>query len=383
MANMRHAIPPWHTISDDCVTTVIERSEADQTLGQLLPENVITSAPHLPTVLKASPFTVDVRHFEHLHQLRACVDSLRQGDRIVEAKNAARVFRQYGSFSSPTGFTNVHAAVFNGCIDLIPMLAIFNKAIINQPNNKGWTPLHEAAFGGKINFAEALMKANGASSLDKCAVLESFQLTPLMVSVMKNDIKMVKFLLSHKADPWIKDVANGGMTATHYAVRFARSVPILQALLLAQFEAQRSFDFPLSSVSTKNLDVSTPLHLAMSRSDIRAMNTILVFGGADETDGNGMTALHFAWRHIHFRQPAQTDTAFQVQLAAGALERHLILAHGATAEILDNLGLNPSRHAFLAYLIPKLNGVRPKFGSPLYSWAGARTTCSNAWHTTR
>lgn len=58
------------------------------------------------------------------------------------------------------GYTPLHRAAYNNCLDCLKEL-IIAEADVNSRTNDGWTPLHCAARWGKTNAASILLK-NGA-----------------------------------------------------------------------------------------------------------------------------------------------------------------------------------------------------------------------------
>ena len=89
-----------------------------------------------------------------------------------------------------------------------------NPALLESYSTDGWTPLHLAAFFGSQDLAQAL--------IDKGAEIDSrstnnMQNTPLHAAVAGRRAAMVKFLLSHKSDPNIRQA--GGWTALQGAVQ--------------------------------------------------------------------------------------------------------------------------------------------------------------------
>ncbi len=105
-------------------------------------------------------------------------------------------------------------------------LLLAHKANVNvgRPND-GWTPLHEAAYRGRKEIAELLLKAGA----DVNAKSQGW-ITPLHVAVRNNRQEVAELLLAYKADPNAKE-ENEGWTPLHYAVREGRRE--LVELLLA------------------------------------------------------------------------------------------------------------------------------------------------------
>ena len=95
--------------------------------------------------------------------------------------------------------------------DLIKVQTALEKGA--NPNTKdeyGWTPLHWAAFWGRVKIVKLLLEC-GADPKAK----DNIGLTPLHIAAQEGRVKIVKLLLECGADPWIAD--NGGHIPLDYA----------------------------------------------------------------------------------------------------------------------------------------------------------------------
>lgn len=97
------------------------------------------------------------------------------------------------------GNTPIMEAAINNQLD-IAYLILNSKPDVNIPNKKKWTPLHLAAWKGYKDFAQKLL-ASGANPNIK----GEFGWTPLHYASRENNLDMARLLLQSKADKTIKD----------------------------------------------------------------------------------------------------------------------------------------------------------------------------------
>ena len=376
LVSLSKTIPSWDGTADDCEAPVIEEMDADNTLTEALVD-AIPRAPYgplpIPEELQISPLHTDVSDFSNFTSTS------------VRSQSANQAYSSLKRFRSTKGFNYLHVTVALGGVETIGPLA----ELVNESNSDGWTPLHEAAYRGKIDSAKELIRLGARETLNQQATIGGYQLTPLAVSVILNLKEMAVYLLSENADTSIKDERNNGMTVFHYAVLYTSDANILTQLSFRQLtrittkiDTEPAFKEHLRNNTPQDSNGSTPLHLTVATGNALAFTISIILGNVDAQDNNGMTALHYAiWEIYDPCRNKEITVQHANRVMTARILRHL-LSGGIQAKdnLCDNYGLTAYRRAFLLFLVPKLNGIRPKFGSPLQSWVGAKTGCSEAWH---
>lgn len=178
---------------------------------------------------------------------------------------------------------------------------------INKKNSYGFTALHIVVFEGKISLAKSLLELganpnvsalNTETDVDVSDVphsipeekvslsliheIQSLQyITPLQIAISKDKEEMTSLLLTHKADPNLKDL--GGCTPLHWAATKGNE-RIVDLLL------HHSVD-----INAEDIAQSTPLHEAV-RKNYFSIAMKLLKAGADPTrkDITGTTPLDVA-----------------------------------------------------------------------------------------
>lgn len=87
-------------------------------------------------------------------------------------------------------------------------------ALLESHSSDGWTPLHLAAFFGRVEVAEALL-ARGAN-VDARST-NNMRNTPIHAAAAGGKTQMIRFLLEHGAD--VNATQAGGWTALHAAAQ--------------------------------------------------------------------------------------------------------------------------------------------------------------------
>ncbi len=112
-------------------------------------------------------------------------------------------------------FTPLHYAAFNGRVELVKMLLVYgvDKNPKSAATTRGWTPTHFAARNGYLEVVRTLLNAG----VDK-EFKAPFGLTILHIAAESGHTDLVKFLLDEKANKESKtDAENHKMTPLHYA----------------------------------------------------------------------------------------------------------------------------------------------------------------------
>lgn len=112
-------------------------------------------------------------------------------------------------------FTPLHYAAFSGRVELVKMLLLYgaDKNPKSAASTRGWTPTHFAARNGCLEVVRTLLNAG----VDK-EFKAPFGLTILHIAAESGHTDLVKFLLDEKANKESKtDAENHKMTPLHYA----------------------------------------------------------------------------------------------------------------------------------------------------------------------
>lgn len=117
---------------------------------------------------------------------------------------------------------DLHQYVKVGAIDEVLLIAQSNPEKLNGVSSSGYTPLMLAAYYNKYEVANVLLQQG--ATVNKSSKYGS----ALMAAVVKGNEKIVKLLISHKADVNIKDENNN--TALLYAVLFNQTEIAAQLL---------------------------------------------------------------------------------------------------------------------------------------------------------
>lgn len=239
------------------------------------------------------------------------------------------------------GITPLHYAAWHGRVPVVEIL-IQAGANVNVHDNLGTTPLHNAAWKGQNDVAKMLLaaKANvnaktleGATPLHSAAqrgydtvartllgaeadinAKENTGKTPLIIAANFEQVSMVQVLLAAGADVNYKD--DRGATALILAVVRGQA-EIVQMLLKAEV-----------NVNAKDNQGATPLELA-SEKGYDKITKLLLGAGADVNAKNpeGCTALHYAAAYGH------PDVVTS------------LLKAGADVSVRDNKGKTPLDYA--------------------------------------
>jgi ankyrin repeat protein len=113
---------------------------------------------------------------------------------------------------SNEGWTPIHEAGYRNGRPKIAKLLIESGANVNVRNDIGWSPLHVAAHYLNLEIAELLLKAGADPNAQRIGYDNA---TPLHYAFYYTDsddyekeCMMVKLLLDHGADPYMKCVTN-------------------------------------------------------------------------------------------------------------------------------------------------------------------------------
>ncbi|MGL9718324.1 MAG: ankyrin repeat domain-containing protein [Wolbachia sp.] len=206
------------------------------------------------------------------------------------------------------GYTPLHLAVRGGKLDAVKSL-INKGADVNAKSKFNSTPLHSAVADGKLDIVKYLIN-RGADVNAK----RKGGNTPLHWAVIRWGIDVARILLEHNAD--VNDEDDEGATVLHYAI-IGKNLEVVKYIIEkgANVNAKDKYgNTPLymavegkkldmvehlinkgASVNAKDKYNSAPLHLAADSGELDIVKC-LIDKGADinAKDGCGWTPLHCA-----------------------------------------------------------------------------------------
>lgn len=205
------------------------------------------------------------------------------------------------------------------------------------------TPLHEAAYNGEIDSALKLLR----SGSDINAKTQDSKWTPLHLAVVEHKKEMVEFLLTHGANPDMKDESGETplhlaadnddiecvkMLIQHHANVNARDTYQCAPLLLShKLEVIDCLISAGADINARADDGNTALYCAACRGNSEIFDYLISKGADIEiTNINGKSALHGAVEKGH------------------CYETGILLAHGLNINKGDKFGSTPLHHAVKA-----------------------------------
>ena len=130
----------------------------------------------------------------------------------------------------------IHVACSQGKLDMVKvMVDHFGKQILQSLDHFGQTPLHRSASGINCTHVISYLMAEGV----EVDPVDNQGRTPLVYAIIVGSLSAVKELLSHRADPLIKD--QQGLNALHFAVNRRRKA-IVSCLLDLPVASQMGMD---------------------------------------------------------------------------------------------------------------------------------------------
>ncbi|XP_022095344.1 uncharacterized protein LOC110981774 isoform X3 [Acanthaster planci] len=185
------------------------------------------------------------------------------------------------NYQDEDGFSALHhAALISNC-NIMAALLDCNQISVDIKDNKGMRPLHYAAWQGKVEPVNLLVKFGSAPN-DGSQDGE----TPLHLAAQYGSHMVVDTLLRHQADPTLKNKA--GKTALDLAAEFGR-LKVVQ-LLMNSNQSTALLDIP----SRTRVSMHTPLHLAAKNGHSDVIRVLLEYGIDINRETPNGTALHEA-----------------------------------------------------------------------------------------
>ena len=208
---------------------------------------------------------------------------------------------EHGSDDDVEGTTPLHVAAECGRVEVAHVLLEYG-ANVRAENNKGRTPLHDAADYERIGRLDSV---------------EDYA---------SGKVEVVRVLLEHGANAGAQD--NVGGTPLHLAAKYAE-VEVIRLLLEH-----------CANVDVEDNKGTSPLHKAAEYGNVEGVHVLLKLGanvGAE--DKKGRTQLHDAadYRRIELNYGRVEEDKVEVV--------HVLLEHGANAGAEDNEGRTPLHKA--------------------------------------
>jgi len=241
------------------------------------------------------------------------------------------------NYRDKDGWTPLHYAAYRGRVDVAELL-IKHGAEINAKDNDGATPLHLAAQKGHVDVAELLIKysaeVNARSNNGR---------TPLHAAALGDHVKVAELLIKHGAEVNARD--DNGTTPLHYAASWGH---VDVAELLIKHGAE---------INAGDKNGYTPLHLATYHGQVKVAELLIKHGAEiNAKDNDGEAPLHRAALNGHAGVAellikygadvnAKTNDGY-TPLHLAAQEGHadvvkLLLESGADPTVRDNDGKSP------------------------------------------
>ncbi|XP_028131929.1 uncharacterized protein LOC114327487 [Diabrotica virgifera virgifera] len=179
----------------------------------------------------------------------------------------------------PYGKRPIHVAAENNNKDIIEFF-LGKKAGINDTDKQGYTPLHYAAWRGRLEVTQLLVdrKAN-INAADTSTAGKK----PIHVAAENNNENIIGFLLSKGVS--IDDADKNGRTPLHYAAEFDQ-------FEVAKFLIEKGADINAADTSTTG---EKPIHVAAENNSKNIIEFLISKGvSVNDTDKDGRTPLYWA-----------------------------------------------------------------------------------------
>jgi ankyrin repeat protein len=135
--------------------------------------------------------------------MKELFDAIRAGD-----------FSKVAELVSADPSLGIFAAAIQGDVAALESLLAANRSLANAQSSDGWTPLHLAAFFGKVDAARFLL--NKGAEVNARSANQMTNL-PLHAAAAGRHTELIKVLIDHGASVNAKQ--HGGWTALHAAAQ--------------------------------------------------------------------------------------------------------------------------------------------------------------------
>lgn len=168
-----------------------------------------------------------------------------------------------------------------------------------------YTPLILAVESNEKEIVQLFLEMGSAILLDTQKCVNQLGVTPLQHAILKEELQMVKLLLSYQTEQQIIDMNNSEMPPL-LVVIYYKQQEMFQLLMESKFR-------PILLNAPGNKDGNAPLHMAIGENRNHQALRILIAKGADinQVNWNGWTPLHAACAEGYIE-------ATQVLIQAGA-----------------------------------------------------------------
>lgn len=156
----------------------------------------------------------------------------------------------------------IFAAAIQGDVATLEKLLAGNRSLIGAQSADGWTPLHLAAFFGKIDAAKFLLNKGAEVNARSTNALQNMA---LHAAAAGRHADVIKLLIDHGAS--VNARQHGGWTAIHAAAQHG-DLEIAKMLVAAG-----------ADIATRADNSQTPLDLALTKAQ-QAMVDYLEANGA-------------------------------------------------------------------------------------------------------
>jgi serine/threonine-protein phosphatase 6 regulatory ankyrin repeat subunit B len=212
--------------------------------------------------------------------------------------------------SDQEGITPFMDAAFGGNLSVVKMiLQHMGGKGLDETDNEGWTAVYHAATEGHEEMVGYLLR-KGAQA----GITDSVGRSPFTWAAMRGHLGVVKMLLQHTGGKGLNQTDDKGVTALHWA-GFKGHEEIVTFLLSQGARA----DIADQNGMTPYMDAACKGHVGVVKMILQHMGG----KGLDETDIEGLTALHWA---------AESGQEEMVGY---------LLSQGAQADIADQKGSTP------------------------------------------
>ena len=202
------------------------------------------------------------------------------------------------------------------------MLLIENASDKNPPWNLGWTPLHEAASGGRLSSIYSALEHNGALPID--------------VAAKKGHLKICEFFIKNFVD---KNPSHNvdGITALHVAAQFN------------QLDACKLILQNVADKTPRNHSGRTPLHLAAKAGHLEICR-LLIDSVVDKNPGN---SLNFWTGQLRWTPLGEAVSSGHLQVVKLIMSK---VEEAVDKEALARIAVENSHFGLCEFLIDGENG---------------------------